>query len=66
VLVGNAGAKLIGLFMLPFYTSWLSVEEYGTTDIINIYVTFIMQFVSCCIGESIFIFPKGQKHQIQK
>lgn len=34
VFIGNAGSKLIGLVMLPFYTSWLSVEDYGVTDII--------------------------------
>ena len=40
VFIGNAGSKLIGLVMLPFYTSWLSVEDYGVTDIINVYVSF--------------------------
>lgn len=66
VFVGNVGAKLIGLFMLPFYTNWLSVEDYGLTDIINVYVTFLANIVSCCIAESIFIFPKGQEKTIQK
>jgi O-antigen/teichoic acid export membrane protein len=35
VFIGNASSKLIGLLMLPFYTRWLSVEDYGTTDIIG-------------------------------
>ena len=52
--------------MLPFYTSWLSVEDYGVTDIINVYVSFLVSIVSCCIAESIFIFPKGQKVEKQK
>lgn len=38
VFIGNAGSKLVGLLMLPFYTRCLSVEDYGTTDIINVYV----------------------------
>lgn len=66
VFIGNAGSKLIGLVMLPFYTSWLSVEDYGVTDIINVYVSFLVSIVSCCIAESIFIFPKGQKVEKQK
>ena len=65
VFIGNTGSKLIALVMLPFYTSWLSVEDYGVTDIINVYVSFLVSIVSCCIAESIFIFPKGQKVEKQ-
>ena len=66
VFIGNAGSKLVGLLMLPFYTRCLSVEDYGTTDIINVYVTFLLSIVSCCIAESIFIFPKGQTYEKQR
>ena len=44
VFIGNTGSKLIALVMLPFYTSWLSVEDYGVTDIINVYVSFFFFF----------------------
>ena len=66
VFGGNAGAKLIGLLMLPFYTSWLSVEDYGTTDIINVYASLLLGIVTACISDSIFIFPKGQSVEKQK
>lgn len=66
VFVGNAGAKLIGLFMLPFYTNWLSVEDYGTTDMITVYVSFLMGIVTCSITDAIFIFPKGQEKKVQE
>ncbi|GHV47596.1 hypothetical protein FACS1894181_01360 [Bacteroidia bacterium] len=66
VFIGNAGAKLIGLLMLPFYTRWLSVEDYGTTDIINVYVSLLLGLVTACIAESVFIFPKGQSCEKQK
>lgn len=59
VFIGNLGAKVIGLFMLPFYTRWLSVEDYGITDIITVYVTLLFSIVTCCIGESLFIYPKN-------
>ncbi len=58
VFIGNAGSKLIGLVMLPFYTSWLSVEDYGVTDIINVYVSFLVSIVSCCIAESRYYLSK--------
>lgn len=60
IFLGNIGSKLISLLMLPLYTRWLTVEEYGTTDIINVYVAFLTSLVTCCISEAIFIFPKNQ------
>jgi O-antigen/teichoic acid export membrane protein len=66
VFIGNAGAKLIGLFMLPFYTRWLSVEDYGTTDIISVYVSLLLGLVTACIADAVFVFPKGQPVEKQK
>lgn len=66
VFIGNAGGKLIGILMLPLYTRWLSVEDYGTTDIISVYVSFFLGIVTCCIADSIFIFPKGQEFEKQR
>lgn len=66
VFIGNIGSKLIGFLMLPLYTRWLSVEDYGTADIINVYVTFLLSIVSCCIAEALFIFPKGAERADQK
>ncbi len=66
VFIGNAGAKLIGLLMLPFYTRWLSVEDYGTTDIINVYVSLLLGLTTACIAEAVFIFPKDQSYEKQK
>lgn len=66
VFIGNAGAKLVSIIMLPFYTYWLSVEEYGVVDMISVYSTLCMGLVSCCIYDSIFIFPKGQTFDRQK
>jgi O-antigen/teichoic acid export membrane protein len=66
VFIGNAGAKLIGLLMLPFYTRWLSVEGYGTTDIINVYVSLLLGITTACIADAVFIFPKDQEIEKQK
>lgn len=66
VFLGNTGSKLIGLFMLPFYTKWLSVEDYGITDIITVYVSFFLGIITCSITEAIFIFPKDVPKDVQK
>ena len=66
VFVGNAGARLIGLVMLPFYTHWLSQGDYGTTDLINVCVTISVSIITCCMSEAIFRLPKDQPSDIQK
>lgn len=58
VFIGKSGSAIIGLLMLPFYTHWLSTDEYGTTDLITTYAAILMGFMTCCISDAIFIFPK--------
>lgn len=60
VFLGNAGSKIIGILMLPFYTHYLSTSGYGTYDIVNTYSVVLLPFVTCCIADSIFIFPKDK------
>lgn len=59
VFFGKAGSRVIGLLMLPFYTHYLTTEEYGETDLINTYASIILPLVTCCIADAIFIFPKN-------
>jgi len=66
VFVGNIGSKMITFVMLPFYTKWLSVEDYGTSDNALVYATLLLGIVSLSISESIFIFPKDQETDKQK
>ena len=60
VFLGSAGSKLIGLLMLPYYTHCLTKAEYGISDLINTYSSILLAFVTCCIADSIFIFPKDK------
>ena len=66
VFLGNAGAKLINLVLLPFYTRWLSVEDYGVTDMLNVYVMLLTALVTVSIAEAAFVFPKTSKIEGQK
>ena len=65
VFIGNIGSKLISFIMLPFYTRWLSVEDYGVMDLVNSYATLFLGIVSCSIVESVFIFPKNANRDDQ-
>lgn len=60
ILIGNIGSKTITFFMLPFYTAWLSTSEYGTIDVLAVYMSIISSLVVMGISDAIFIFPKGQ------
>ena len=59
VFVGSFGSKLISFLLLPLYTRWLSVEEYGTADLVSSYAALLLVLVSACIMDAIFVFPKG-------
>lgn len=59
VFIGNIGAKFLQFLMLPLYTRWLSIEEFGMVDNINIYAMFLLCVATCCITDAIFVFPKG-------
>lgn len=65
VFIGSASARVVGLLMLPYYTRWLSMADYGVSDLINVYSTFLLAFVSCCIEAAIFIFPKNKSQKEQ-
>lgn len=66
IFLGNAGSKLLNILLLPFYTHWLSVEDYGVTDMLNVYVILLLGLVTASISEAAFVFPKGEKIEKQK
>ena len=65
VFIGNIGSRAIGFIMLPFYTSWLSVEQYGTVDLVTVYVSLLLPFISFSLSSAIFAIPVGHKKEEQ-
>lgn len=66
VFMGQAGSSLVAMILLPFYTRWLSAEQYGTVDIINTYSLILSGFIGCCIADAIFVFPIGKSVEEKK
>lgn len=66
VFIGQAGSSLVSLLMLPLYTNWLSTEEYGTVDLMSTYAAILLSLMSCCLADSIFIFPKDADNKGKK
>jgi len=66
LFVGTFGSKMISFVMLPFYTAWLSIEDFGASDIINVYSTILVSILSLCIAEAVFVIPSGRDYDEQK
>ena len=54
--LGNIGSKLLFIFLLPLYTSVLSVSEYGNIDLISTTATLLLPIVTLGLNEAIFRF----------
>ena len=65
VFLGGASSKIVNFVMLPLYTRWLSVSEYGLADIITVYATLLIGVVACCIYDAVFVLPKRDSVQSQ-
>lgn len=52
--VGNIGAKLLMLLIVPFYTYFVSVEKMGEFDVINTYIGLLSPVVCLAIYEGIY------------
>ena len=52
--VGNILTKLITFFLLPLYTRFLSVEEYGLVDLLNTLVSLLLPIVTFQIEQGVF------------
>ena len=65
VLLGNSGSKIISVLMLPLYTRWLSIEEFGLVDLLQIYSALLIVIVGACIIDAIFVLPSNKNDEEQ-
>lgn len=65
VMIGTFGSKFISFLMLPLYTRWLSVSDFGLTDLLTICSTLVTSIFSLSLNESIFVFPARQSKDQQ-
>lgn len=54
--IGSIGSKLIVFLMLPLYTSTLSSEEYGISDLILVTINLLIPVLTLVINEAILRF----------
>ena len=54
--MGSIASKAILFLMAPLFSRWLSVEEYGTFDLITTYVSLLLPICTLTIYEAVFRF----------
>lgn len=54
--VGTILSKGLVFLMIPFFSRWLSVDDYGSFDLLNTYITLLIPFVTLSSGEAVFRF----------
>lgn len=52
--LGNLGSKLISFFMLPFYTLYLSTEQYGIIDMFTVTASLLIPIISLQISDGVY------------
>lgn len=65
IFFGNVGSKLITFFLAPFFTFWLSEEDFGVQDIMLVYSVLIIPYVTMGLYEAVFVFPKDKTEREQ-
>lgn len=59
--IGTLLSKGLLFIMIPFFTRWLSTEDYGSFDLFCTYVSLLIPFISLATGEAVFRFSIESK-----
>ena len=54
--IGNLLVKLISFFLMPLYTSQLTTEQYGVSELINSSIEIVLPIATLCIIDALFRF----------
>ena len=63
--LGNIGSKLIVFFLVPFYTYYLSPDEYGISDLVFTVSQLAIPFLSLVIFDAVIRFALSRKERPQ-
>lgn len=59
--IGTILTKGVSFIMIPFFSRWLSTENYGTFDLLTTYVTMFIPLLMLSTGDGIFRFGVEEK-----
>ena len=58
--LGTFGSKLLVFLLMPFYTAWLSTEQYGTAELITTTANLLIPVACLGISNGVFRFAAEQ------
>ena len=61
--LGTILTKLISFIMTPFYAQWLSVEDYGTYDLIATYISLCVPLATLQLDQAIYRFSMERPNE---
>jgi O-antigen/teichoic acid export membrane protein len=64
--LGNISSKLIGFVLLPLYTKYLTVDEYGMLAILDITSQFLVSIFSLNIGTAMMRWSADTKDEVKQ
>ncbi len=64
--IGAILNKGLVFLMIPFFSSWLSTEDYGTFDLITTYITLLIPIIGLSLTESLFRFSLDTNNKNEK
>ncbi|MGL4850142.1 MAG: lipopolysaccharide biosynthesis protein [Clostridium sp.] len=64
--IGNFSSKLLAFFLLPIYTAYLTVEDFGAVDIVTSTLPLIAPIFTMQVTESVFRFLCGDEYKNDK
>lgn len=56
ISIGMLGTKVISFFIVPLFSKWLIVSDYGLVDLCNTLVALVVPIITVSCGEAIFRF----------
>lgn len=61
LVIGNFASKILVFFLVPFYTTVLSTEEYGAADLITTTVNLLYPVLTVMISTAVLRFCLDDK-----
>ncbi|HEL2570399.1 MULTISPECIES: lipopolysaccharide biosynthesis protein [Streptococcus] len=59
--IGNVFSKAISFLLVPFFTVWLTTEEYGDFDLLFSYISLVVPFITMQLEQAVLRFTLEKK-----
>ena len=64
--IGTLFTKVLAFIVIPLFSKWLSVEDYGTFDLYSTYIMLLIPVLTLSCGEAVFRFLIDTKNDDER